>query len=167
MRLTLYLPPALLCVPALCFSQPREQLKPMPRQSAYVEALGAGLTYTLNYERFIYREPKFALGFRAGGGITPPRMTWAPCSGVIGLTALWGSDGELVEIGAYRIVLFDRFARSGIPVTALMFGYRYQPKPKGVLVKFGFTPFLSRHHQVEQSTVSLIPYMGASVGYGF
>jgi hypothetical protein len=155
-----------LLVLAVATSAISQEVKdPMPKQSAYLELFGAGLTYTVNYERFVYREPKFAVGIRAGAGITPSSMTWAPYSCVIGVTALFGTEGEHFEAGAYRAFLYDRFNRTVVPITSAMLGYRYQPRIQGPLFKFGFAPFFARTKNTENKVVPLIPYLAFGVGY--
>jgi len=154
----------------LLIAQPlfaQESVPEMPRQSASLEIFGSGLTYTLNYERFFYREPRFAIGLRTGAGFTPPQMTWAPACGLIGVTALWGMDGEYLELGASHVVLFDRFRGTGISMASFLIGYRYQPAPKGILFRAAFTPFYAPSRDPENGTMSLFPYAGFSVGYAF
>jgi hypothetical protein len=75
--------------------------------------------------------------------------------------------GEFFEIGLYRVLLFDRFRDNVMPLTSAMLGYRYQPKPKGLMLRFGFTPYFARTPSVENKAVPMIPYAGFSVGYAF
>jgi len=138
----------------------------MPKTSIYLEALGSGLTYSVNIERFVYREPHFALGLRLGGSYTPPSVSNWPGSIVAGATALWGSAPEYFEIGAFHLILFDKYSNRPLALTSFMMGYRYQPKTKGPMLRFAFTPFYTRIADLERKTIPLIPYAGVSVGYG-
>ena len=132
-----------------------------------VLALGSGLTYSVNTERFLYREPRFALGLRAGGSYMPAKFSRWPGSVVVGITALWGSAPEYLELGANNVVLIDKHSSRPLSLANFTIGYRHQPKVKGLLLRFAFTPFFTRIVDLEKRSFPLLPYAGFSVGYGF
>lgn len=141
----------------------------------FVEPLGNGLLYSINYERLIGR-----IGMRVGASY----FTWA--------VSKYGASGNLmlmsapivgsyyvpiarsshnVELGLGATLLWSKAStdstgtsysgeRTGFDVAATaVLGYRYLPKDGGVTFGAGFTPLVR--------TTKFLPWGGLSAGYVF
>jgi hypothetical protein len=132
----------------------------------YLEFLGNGLMYSLNYDRMLSN----SIGFRIGAGFfstndrdSDDHLTVATFPAT--LNYIKGKGKHKFEIGAGvmlltvsgNIDLFD-FEGSGLAGTAT-FGYRYQPKKGGFVFRIGFTPLFGEF--------GFLPFGGLSLGYSF
>lgn len=129
-------------------------------QAVYVEALGNGLVYSLNYERAV--APRTWLRLGAG---------WVGSGGAFPLTGsyLAGSAPHHFEIGAGPLlVVWPDFGDEAEDLgstdgTSLLgtgtIGYRYQPASGGLLFRIGATPVFS--------TEGLLVWGGVSIGFAF
>lgn len=121
----------------------------------YVELLGNGGFYTINYERRFIEDLSVRLGFgfisvSATGGSTTSRasvMTIPLMANYLGI----GNDRHHLELGAGLLLVYASAATSsagsiasgsafGVGGTATV-GYRYQPRDGGFLFRAGFTPW--------------------------
>lgn len=143
----------------------------------FLEPLGNGLLYSLNYERIFER---WNVGLRGGASY----FTWAVSkhggSGNLTLVSfpavaswyapLWGTKHH-VELGLGATVLYlaastdstgTKFegerAGLGVAGTAVI-GYRYLPHDRGFTFGAGFTPLVR--------VSKFLPWGGFSVGYAF
>jgi hypothetical protein len=145
--------------------------------SIYLELLGSGIIYSLNYERMLIN----SLALRVGFGYAPLSASSTNNAGVTKtatenittapLTLSWfpfssstSSPSSKLEIGA-GIVYVDLTkklasfpAGNSIGYTAIL-GYRYQPADGGFLFRIAFTPFIL-FNKTE-------PWGGITFGYGF
>jgi hypothetical protein len=134
------------------------------KNTFFVELLGNGLLYSLNYERFF--TPR--LGIRIGGmyvegndegesvalGMFPVMGTYLFTEGnhhfETGLGAGFGTAAVDLDVGEdWGSAVFG---------TATL-GYRYQKPEGGVLFRAGFTPIFGEG--------GFLPWFGLSVGYAF
>lgn len=130
-------------------------------KSAFVELGGNGLALTLNYEKFLTNR----FGIRLGG-LFVPAGNQSTFVGTIMGTSVWGNGKWCVETGlgvtmftgGFRDVATDGTTPSVFVPTGTI-GVRYQPRPKGILLRLGLTPM------VFPSMV--LPWVGLSIGYSF
>jgi hypothetical protein len=148
----------------------------------YVELLGNGLLYTINYDRFINDDMSLRAGFEyIGLGASDPSGSGASASVsmmMIPLTFnyfLTSHDKGKVgsskfELGAgIMIANFsasatgsagDVFSASGFGIAGTAtIGYRLQPSDGGFIFRIGFTPLIGPG--------GFLPFGGLSFGYGF
>ena len=110
------------------------------QNAAYVEALGVGGLYSINYDRRITRE----LGFRAGF------TTWSLITGFpVMANLLLGSNPDYVEIWFGALIgfttpegkpFFSSYANPGPGMWVGTLGFRYQPDSGGIVFRVDFTP---------------------------
>ncbi|MDR3611850.1 MAG: hypothetical protein P4L27_14870 [Ignavibacteriaceae bacterium] len=130
--------------------------------SIYVEALGSGLFYSVNYDRLFSHN----IGGRIGIGLLSDGLNslyFIPVT----LNYLIGKGNSKLELGAgVTIVAADidlfgtghRTSGSLVLGTAII-GYRYQPADGGFLFRIGFTPLFSEFGS--------LPWGGLSLGGTF
>jgi hypothetical protein len=144
--------------------------------AVYLELLGNGLVYSINYER---RLPAWNLGLRAGAGFFTDRISSASGSGNLVLVSFplvasyyLGPPRHKLELGLGATILYvgassdstgTRYEGSvsglGVAATAVI-GYRYIPSHSGLTLGAGFTPLL-------RATKGFLPWGGVSAGYAF
>lgn len=131
--------------------------------AVYVEALGVGGFYSLNYERRISEIISLRGGFTAWNGLVGfPLM----------VNGLLGQDGDYFEIGvglvpgytpisllSSRSFIIRGTGNEVVYGTATL-GYRYQPHDGGLLFRISFTPIFERHN-------TFMSWGGISAGYAF
>jgi len=138
-------------------------------RAIFVEGLGNGLTYSINYDTR-FGPGATGLGGRGGFGFIPVQgvnITTFPFV----LNYLAGVNGHSLELGVGATILtmgsgaaenitrkeFNR--ATGIGAT-LSFGYRYQPLNGGLMVRAGIAPIFDR-----TGTLPFWPQF--SLGYAF
>ncbi len=144
------------------------------RNAVYAEILGAGVFYSVNYERFISDDVTVRMGvssfsLRSNSGKDHSNIVIVP----IVANYLLGHGNSRVEIGAgidyvsdHGISLGDisrsysQHSSSGI-IFIGSFGYRYQPSDGGMHFRLFATPFLSPY------TGKFAMWLGSSVGVCF
>ena len=149
-----------LCCPALAQS-------PTSPNSIYLELLGNGLFYSLNYDRMITE----SFGARVGIGYVQPieaSLTTVP----IMAHYLVGSGSSKLELGFGACMLLqpdwsglsfigseDKEARGSQILGTATLGYRYQRTDGGFVFRVGVTPFFG--------VMGFNLTGGLSFGYGF
>lgn len=142
---------------------------------AFLEALGSGLFYSVNYERFI--DP-WHLGLRLGVSYLTIPVSKYGASDNLSIFSMPLIGSYYLRFGQHRIqfglgatVLYtsastdsegDSFGgeRAGLGVAgAAVVGYRYVPADGGWSFGVGFTPLLRAS--------KFLPWGGANVGYAF
>ncbi len=126
----------------------------MASNAVYVELLGNGGFYTLNYERRIIEPLTLRIGFgfisvsaTAGSSTSRASLLSIPImANYIGL----GNDRHHLELGGGLLLLYASASVSSAGTAAsgsgfgvggtLTTGYRYQPREGGFLFRAGFTP---------------------------
>jgi hypothetical protein len=147
----------------------------------YLELLGNGLLYTINYDRFISDDISLRAGFEyIGLGASDPSsgesasvsMMLIPITfnyffashnnGTVGSSKLeLGAGVMIVNLSASATGSAGTlFSGSGLGVggTATV-GYRYQPSDGGFIFRIGFTPLFGPG--------GFVPFGGLSLGYAF
>ncbi len=147
-----------------------------PRNAVFVELLGNGLVYSIDYERMI---PSWHLGLRAGASYFAYPVSNAQGSGDLKLASFplvasyyLGSAHHKLQLGLGATILwvdassdstgakFDSDV-SGVGVAATgVVGYRYVPSSTGFTFGAGFTPLL-------RETKGFLAWGGASAGLAF
>jgi hypothetical protein len=138
--------------------------------SLYLELLGNGVAYSVNYDRMIYEK----VGGRIGLSYIPEHETFFDKVGnTFIIPALInyfiGKGGSKLELGAgiiyiagdkntHYIGFFSPKHNSAIRGTAT-FGYRHQPADGGFVFRIGFTPFFGLGQ--------FIPFAEISFGFCF
>ncbi len=139
------------------------------KNSLYVELLGNGGLYSLNYERNLTDDVTARLGFSylslsASASDDSASVTFM--SFPLMANYLLGGGNHHLELGAGATVLYasgevesggSRSSGDGVGVagTATV-GYRYQPRDGGFLFKVGFTPLVG--------SGGFLPWGGLSLG---
>jgi hypothetical protein len=171
----------LLSAASFGFSQSEAPVKgPRPYtfvNSVQLELGGAGVAYSLNYERILLNGRWLKTGIRGGLGITPPFQGESTPQVRIPILVneqlSFGS--QHIELGAgvsimntYNFLfekfgfMFGRFTSFGV----MSLGYRYQ-KPEGRLIlKAAYTPMVSLR-QNGSGPVHVFQGFGVTVGYAF
>lgn len=135
------------------------------KKAVFVEILGSGLLYTINYDTRLKQDVNQGIGIRVGIGkgtyssnqTFGQRFTTLP----INLNYLYGKKRSGLEAGVSITPEFtfqdfdDRVNLYGI----LNLGYRYQPLNKGLLFRLAYTPVIAGER--------ISSPIGISVGYGF
>jgi len=179
--LTPALPPVEVAPPPATSDPGAPAVVPQPAEEAapnvvFVELLGNGLLYSVNYER---RLPAWNLGLRAGASFFTDKISSASGSGSLVLASFplvasyfIGPPRHKLELGLGATILYvgassdstgTKYEGSvsglGIAATAVI-GYRYMPRGRGVTLGAGFTPLL-------RETKGFLPWGGVSAGYAF
>jgi hypothetical protein len=154
-------------VPAASAQQiPTEEIAPTARNAFYVELLGNGLLYSLNYDRLFADQISGRVGIMligaandtsAAGVIAAPILANylfgrgnSHFEAGIGITLMSGAVENVEEI--------EEEGFSGAVGTATL-GYRYQRPGGGFVFRAGLTPFFGGG--------GILPWFGLSFGYGF
>jgi hypothetical protein len=139
------------------------------KHSVYVEGLGNGLVYSVNYERRFTESLAGRAGFMILGGQSEEETDDQIGAGVFPVMAnyLVGAGSHHLELGGGLVFLavggdFEEYgtaSAAGVAGITTTFGYRYHPVDGGLLLRIGLTPFYSDGR----------PQMwgGVSLGYSF
>ena len=140
----------------------------------YLELLGSGGLYSINYEREIRESVWLRVGFGAWTATsffsdTETAVTTVP----ITLTRLIGAGTHRLEVGGgLTLGRREREALSGdsgsfVSLTGLV-GYRYQPRGRGFLFRASATPFYGfGNEDLAYPEKGFMPSLGISFGYVF
>jgi hypothetical protein len=159
--------------PAPSVAPERERIAP---NAVFVELLGNGLVYSINYERFLCRWP---IGLRAGASFFTYKVSDAKGSGNLTLATFpfvasyyVGSTSHKLQLGLGATVIYlaastdatgtkyeGPGAGLGLAATAVV-GYRYVPMGRGITFGAGFTPLV-------RPSKGFLPWGGVDVGYAF
>jgi hypothetical protein len=127
----------------------------------YVELLGSGLIYSINYDRLFtdYFGARIGIGYLPDGSLS---LTTIP------ITASFfpfGASSSKLEIGAGVVQASLGSTKVGKTTGGTylgyvgILGYRFEPRDGGFLFRFAFTPFILNGH--------FQPYLGISAGFAF
>ncbi|CAN5852419.1 hypothetical protein BH23GEM3_BH23GEM3_03100 [soil metagenome] len=159
----------LLVATSILMGAPRALQAQQPaRNSAYLELLGNGGLYSLNYERLLGPALGGRLGIMTFQGEGEEgdrvRIVLAP----VMANYLAGSGPHRLEAGAGPVIAYatgtireediGEFSGFGVAATGTL-GYRYHPPAGGFIFRAGLTPLLS--------SAGLTPSVGLSIGYAF
>ena len=147
-------------------SLPTERRYSPKAQQVYVEALGPGLLYSINYDqRFFKRENGF--GFRIGAsrykGDEGENRSTVPFQ----VNYLFGNTGRYFELGVGTTYGGGKYvdnAGTGNFIGTATIGYRRQPyQTKGLTWRLALTPLFV----FERDNIIVLPWIGASAGFRF
>lgn len=132
------------------------------KNNFYFELGGNGIFYSINYDRLLLNSFSSRIGFMhiefefgPNFGNRRDQVTAIP----IILNYLYGSGKNKIEIGT-GIVIYcqdNNWKEAGVQ-PALTLGYRYQPQPKGLIFRIGYTPIISKEE--------ILSWAGISIGFG-
>ncbi|WP_299702486.1 hypothetical protein [uncultured Pontibacter sp.] len=140
------------------------------RNAVYGELGGNGDFLSVNYDRIVYQKSMVKAALRIG--ITTNAFFTAEESGVypvIPVEAL-GIIGRYQKHFEFGLGYTRRFTNDPDLLQNLYFsriGFRYQQPTGGLVVRVGFTPFLSTESNPRRPGAAIIPRFGLSVGYSF
>jgi len=138
----------------------------------YVEALGMGGLWSINYENNILLKSKFSMGFRGGFStvhlLDYTRKFNPDLIFPVSIHFLYGTTHR-IEVGIGQTI-------SNIPVakmennpvhtritgfsTGFILGYRFEHQKTGIFLKCGYTPIIERNKYYKH-------WGGISIGYAF
>ena len=136
------------------------------RNAAYVELLGNGLLYSMNYDRMITPRVSARVGIMGLGAATDSASAGIIAAPVM-VNYLFGEGNSHLETGIGLMLAsgsvddvegFEDESFSGAVGTATL-GYRYQRPAGGFVFRAGLTPFFG--------TDGIAPWFGISFGYGW
>ena len=151
------------------------------KNSIYLELLGNGVFYSVNYERALSQSLRGRIGFMSGGLAFKAICLLIPCYGDeqdrfnlapltvnyihgkgehkfeigLGVAIAFGAKGEF-DFDFNDVIIIDqttRFLGTGT------IGYRFQPETRGTLFRLGFTPLFSNK--------GVLPWGGMTIGYAW
>lgn len=140
--------------------------------AVYVELLGNGLLYSINYEHKVSDLLAARLGFMYMAATGTARINGQKSRGEVALAVVPAMLNFLVGSGSHRLELgagillgaasaeaenfeFSGFGFGGVTTT---FGYRFQPVGGGFILRIGLTPYYSGGPELSG---------GVSIGFGF
>lgn len=131
------------------------------QNAVYLEVLGNGLPYSINYERLIYRSGNVKLYGRGGLGVIGYSSLWAVWFPIESSVAFGKKNNFETGIGCTFAITgnasLDEF-QGGPPVIPLRIGYRLEIDE--YLFRFGLTPFFNLSE-------GFTPMLGVSFGKRF
>jgi hypothetical protein len=146
----------------------QEAVPPVTARNAfYVELLGNGLIYSMNYDRLFTDQLSGRVGLMFLGAADDEGGSAAVAATPLMVNYLFGRGNSHFEAGAGLLVISGAVdevpgeedeAFSGAIGTGTL-GYRYQRPGGGFVFRVGLTPFFS--------TQAFGPWFGISFGYGF
>lgn len=146
----------------------QEAVPPVTARNAfYVELLGNGLIYSMNYDRLFTDQLSGRVGLMFLGGTDDEGGSAVVTATPLMVNYLFGRGNSHFEAGAGLLVISGAVDEipgeedqsfSGAIGTGTL-GYRYQRPAGGFVFRVGLTPFFS--------TQAFGPWFGMSFGYGF
>ncbi|HEX8696164.1 MAG TPA: hypothetical protein VF746_27350 [Longimicrobium sp.] len=145
---------------------------PLARNAVYVELLGSGLLYSINYDRLITPSVAGRVGFMFVRAEDDSGDSGTIAIAPITASKLWGNGSSHFETGVGLAVatadfdfgeLDDFDEDADLSSTTVygtgVLGYRYQRPGGGFLFRVGLTPIFT--------TNDFAPWFGLSFGYAF
>jgi hypothetical protein len=140
------------------------------RNAVYAELGGNGDFLSANYDRIVYQKSMLKAAIRVG--VTSNAFFLAEETGVypvIPVEAL-GMIGRFQKHFEFGLGYTRRFTNDPNLLQNMYFsriGFRYQQPTGGLVVRVGFTPFLSAESTPKTPGAAIIPRFGFSVGRSF
>ena len=137
-----------LCLPLVGLSQKTiERNLSRSRNTIYVEGLGSGGFYSVNYERLMLLKEKQAYGFRVGTsyfGNSPSNLTLiSELFALIGKGSHHGDFGiGITGVTRSNIEASPISLKKNLLVAVPRLSYRYQKPTGGLMLRAGFTPII-------------------------
>lgn len=145
---------------------PTEETSPTARNAFYIELLGNGLLYSINYDRLFADQISGRVGVMLIGAANDSSAA-AVIAAPIMANYLFGRGNSHFEAGIGVMLMTGAVENveeiedegfSGAVGTATL-GYRYQRPGGGFIFRAGLTPFFGRG--------GILPWFSLSFGYGF
>ena len=145
---------------------PKEKRFSPKAQQVYIEALGPGLLYSINYDQRFFNKEN-SLGIRIGAsrykGDEGENRSTVP----VQLNYLFGNVGRYFELGVGTTYGGGKYvdnAGTGDFIGTATIGYRRQPyQTKGLTWRLALTPLFV----FEPNNIKVLPWVGGSVGFRF
>lgn len=160
----------LVMMPVFASVQAQVKSTPYTRNAVYIEGLGNGGLYSLNYDHRFANDLSVRAGFSAWWlGGTNEGFGFGLIALPLTVNYLLGGNGEYLELGwglvpgifGASLTLFGQTSTASQPFifgTGII-GYRYQPIKSGMIFRIDFTPLFTLK--------GLLPWGGISLGYAF
>lgn len=146
------------------------------KNSVYLDIMGTGGWYSLNYERILFTKDKLDLGISSGASVTHfkdfDRRFNPDFSIPLSLNAFYGKNHHL-EVGvgstfasvvrADEDYLAQRYLNINLTMTL---GYRYQKPGGGFLFRAAYTPIIPVYRQISENG-EFKNWFSLSFGYSF
>lgn len=142
--------------------------------SVFVEALGSGGYYSVNYDRYLFESRKAWFSIRAGLCVMYPKITSSGTRALeyripVMLNRIQGKANNHFEcgigLGMYNGYvtpeLSNEAKRKSLAIIDTFIGYRFQKKDGGLMFRIGATPFFVISER------AFVPWGGLSFGYNF
>ncbi|QDK81118.1 hypothetical protein EXU85_21875 [Spirosoma sp. KCTC 42546] len=159
-----------LCLPLIGLSQKTTEKDLFrSRNTIYVEGLGSGGFYSVNYERLLLLKEKQAYGFRVGisyFGNSPTNLTLTgELFALIGKGSHHGDFGiGITGVTRGNIEASPISLRKNLLVAVPRLSYRYQKPTGGLMLRTGFTPII----ELSGETIDRFgPWLGLAIGHSF
>lgn len=160
------------CLPLNGLAQSLNNESPFAaRNTVYLEALGSGGFYSVNYERLAFITAKQAYGFRIGTSSYGKNFV-----ALIGeLFTILGSGNHHADFGIGLTAVnqslrqfrpSDPVRRSTTLYAVPRISYRYQKPTGGLMVRAGYTPTVKLTNRA-QGTINFSHWFGVSIGHSF
>ena len=149
----------LFLIPSLCLAQDETNKAFFKKNSVYVEILGEGMLYSLNYERIVSNNGKFNTSVKIGGNYLGDNLFFIP----MGVSEIIGRKNHHLETGlGLSASFFSESISEGYLWLTGRLGYRYQKPSGNFLFKAMYTPII-----VASNVDGGLIWFGISVGYAF
>ena len=142
------------------------------KNSMYASFGGAGIFYSLNYERNLYSSDKFAVGARVGFGTSlSPVIFSSEFNMPIGINALYGKKNSHIELSFcttnYLLEQYDyEFNDETKELKNLLVPslcYRFQKKQGGLVIRAGLSALIN----LNSTTKTYSPWIDLGIGWAF
>lgn len=158
---------------AVCAPSPAaaDDGKRQAKNALYVELLGNGFLYTVNYERLLQDDVWLRIGFETvnwtEGGLFSEGEHHELVAVPLMVSRLFGSRYGRLELGLGVVPN----TLTGVSATATA-GFRFQPPDGGFLFKVGFTPVYpfyayESESDYEEDDPKFLPWFGLSLGWAW
>jgi hypothetical protein len=158
----------------ITYSQELNTQTPISRNTFYLEFLGTGGLYSVNFDRILYKKNSFGIAGRTGITYWPKIEEWTDVEGPglsIEVTGLLGKKRGVFEFGtglSYFYFLGDMENNSFILIVPRI-GYRNQQPDGGFFYRIGFTPWIpiipNATEELKEDNKDIVPMIGLSIGY--
>ena len=166
MRFFLWLDSFSICGQSYAQKLPEDKRFAPKAQQVFVEALGPGLLYSINYDQRFFKKEN-GLGIRIGASRYKGEDGNNHSTVPVQINYLFGSVGRYFELGAGTTYGGGKYADNtgtGDFIGNATIGYRRQPyQTKGLTWRLALTPLFV----FETKNIKVLPWIGASAGFRF
>ena len=166
---------SILLVLLFIFTSSYSQSELIKKNSVSFELAGAGLFYSVNYDRLILVDEKIRFSITTGFWYIPQIETISDfqsfAGATIGFNTLFGKKTHFAEFGFGFSYINMRqenghmFHTTYIPVRI---GYRYQKDEGGLFLRASFMPIFENYQNIDVKVLAVFtPYLALAVGYSF